>query len=116
MRALADIKWSLDVLRVDLNDYQGEERDTVSHMYTVEGALAGIAARVGEKKRVRIPTSYLRPLAQPLMEGCVWIRSDGTRHDLEKIGDLLDFGLVLEEMRQFLLSRIAAPKNQSTEK
>jgi hypothetical protein len=116
MRSLKDIRWSLDALRVDLNDYEGEERETVHHMYTVEGALAGIARRVGERSRVRIPTSHFKLLTQPLVEGSTWIRSDGTRYDLEKDGDLLDFGLVLDEMRRALLAKVAVPRTRSAQR
>jgi hypothetical protein len=100
----------LNALRPSINDYAGEERDTVADMDLTEGALAGIASRIGKEKRVRLPANYVQLLKRQLIDGPAWIRRDGTRHNLEKNGDLMDFALVLDEMRQVLLAKVAVRK------
>src|SRR5262245_10870446 len=54
-------------------------------------ATPGELPRYGQRA-----ADYRVPIHIPpgLMEGSTWIRADGTKHNLEQTGELLDFGLV----------------------
>jgi hypothetical protein len=115
VRELRDIAWSLDVLRPELNAFQGEERDTVFDMYAIESALAGIASRRRDKRRRRLPPDQLKFLKRKLIDGSIWQRADGTKHDLKQLQELIDFGLVLDELRATLLATALPPATPSVE-
>ena len=103
--SLQSVLLDLARARVDLNDFEGDAWEAVFDMYTTESALAGISTRISQASSIPSLSAEENTMIHgEFLRGTMWIRRDGSSHDLSAHEDLLHYGSRIDALRRTLAS------------